>query len=97
MRPTRSRIIAILVTFAVSLPAVAGSASALPQNARPASKAQAIKRAETGMNRNSELRMIQLQSAVSQRQSAVQMTTRMMRGIEDSRRQVLKNCPDCFR
>ena len=43
-----------------------------------------------------ELNMIKLQSLVSQRQQAVQLTTEMLEQMNQTTKDVLKNCPTCF-
>jgi hypothetical protein len=45
---------------------------------------------------NGELSMSQLQSLVSQRQLAVQLTQQMMESMDQTTKDVLKNCPTCF-
>ena len=43
-----------------------------------------------------ELNMIQLQSLMSQRQLAVQLTQQMMEQMDQTTKGVMKNCPTCF-
>jgi hypothetical protein len=50
-----------------------------------------VKEIQDGLTKDSELSMIQLQSIVSQRQQAVQMTTQLMATMNDSMKQVLGN------
>jgi hypothetical protein len=50
-----------------------------------------IKAMQDGLTKDSELSMIQLQSVVSQRQLAVQMTTQLLQTMSESTKQVVSN------
>lgn len=50
-----------------------------------------VKTVQDGLTKDSELSMIQLQSIVSQRQLAVQMTTQMLQTMHESSKQVVSN------
>lgn len=50
-----------------------------------------VKSVQDGLTKDSELSMIQLQSVVSQRQLAVQMTTQLMQTMHESSKQVVSN------
>ena len=50
-----------------------------------------IKSVQDGLTKDSELSMIQLQSVVSQRQLAVQMTTQLLQTMHESCKQVVSN------
>lgn len=50
-----------------------------------------IKAKQDGLTKDSELSMIQLQSVVSQRQLAVQMTTQLLQTMNESTKQVVSN------
>ena len=52
--------------------------------------------ATSGIGTGAELNMIQLQSLVSQRQLAVQLTQQMMEQMNQTTKDVMKNCPTCF-
>ena len=94
MRAVHSLFAAAILSLAVSLPAAAGPAvSGKAPGATQAARSAAIKRTETGLNKSSELQMGQLQNSLSQRQAAIQTTTRIL----ESTGNPLKNCPACFR
>jgi hypothetical protein len=44
-----------------------------------------------GMNKNNEMSMIQLQSLMSQRQTAIQMTTKLMNDLGKGTQEIAKN------
>lgn len=50
-----------------------------------------VKTVQDGLTKDSELSMIQLQSVVSQRQLAVQMTTQLLQTMHESSKQVVSN------
>lgn len=94
MRTVHSLFAAAVLSLAVSLPATAGPVvSGKVPNATQATRSAAIKRTETGLNKSNELQMGQLQNSVSQRQAAIQTTTRIIQSTGNP----LKNCPACFR
>lgn len=49
-----------------------------------------------GIGTGAELNMVQLQSLVSQRQLTVQLTTEMLEQMNQTTKDVIKNCPTCF-
>lgn len=94
MRTVHSLFAAAVLSLAVSLPAAAEPVvSGKAPSAAQATRTAAIKRAETGSNKSSELQMVRLQNSVSQRQAAIQTTTRILQSTGNP----LKNCPACFR
>ncbi len=54
-------------------------------------KVDATKSVTTNLSKGSELNMIQLQSLVSQRQLAIQLTTQMMQAAHEAKKQVVSN------
>jgi hypothetical protein len=50
----------------------------------------------TASPENGEMNMTQLQSVVSERQLAVQLTQRLMEQMDQTTRDMMKNCPSCF-
>ena len=56
-----------------------------------AAQIEAIKNDQSNMTKAGEMNMIQLQSLVSQRQLAVQMTTQLMQTANDTLKQVVGN------
>lgn len=47
--------------------------------------------------KNRSLYMDQTQSVISQRERASRMMKNMQKSSDDAKRQMMKNCPDCFR
>jgi hypothetical protein len=52
---------------------------------------QALQGVGSGLNNDAQLRMIQIQSLVSQQQTAVQLTTNIMQSLDDSMKKVVDN------
>ncbi|MBR0975968.1 hypothetical protein JQ554_16160 [Bradyrhizobium diazoefficiens] len=75
---------------AVLILTLAAALSAAPMSA-PASQASALhpasRQGQSGVSQGADLQMIQTQSLMSQRQTAVQMTTQMLNGAN--------SCPKC--
>jgi len=70
--------------------AAAGNIKAVTKEER-AAQVEAIKNEQSNMSKAAEMNMIQLQSLVSQRQLAIQLTTQMMQTMHESSKQVLGN------
>jgi hypothetical protein len=98
MRNVHSILVSVIVSVALSLPAVAGPvvSAAKPSSVQSAKSLIDARRAHAA-GKNSEMDMIQLQSAMSQRQTAIQLTSSILQKTEESKRQMLSNCPSCFR
>jgi hypothetical protein len=52
---------------------------------------QAVQTVGSGLNNDAQLRMIQIQSLVSQQQTAVELTTNIMQSLDDSMKKVVEN------
>jgi len=70
--------------------AAAGNIKGVTKEER-AAQIEALKNEQSNLSKASEMNMIQLQSLVSQRQLAVQLTTQMMQTLHESSKQVLGN------
>ncbi len=70
--------------------AAAGNIEPVTKEQRMA-QVEAIKNEQSSMTKAAEMNMIQLQSLVSQRQLAIQLTTQMMQTMHESSKQVVGN------
>lgn len=79
----------LILTLAAALSAVTASAHASPARALNPAKRQAQGGvSQGGVSQGADLQMTQIQSLVSQRQAAVQMTSQMLNGAN--------GCPKCI-
>ena len=83
-----------LLLAAAAMPVAADSASKtkrLPADQAAQRSTAVLPGANAALNSDSELQMIQLQSTMSQRQNAIQMTTNMLNAMNQSQKNIAKN------
>jgi hypothetical protein len=91
----RTIIAAVALTASVTL--VATDANAGPRRGNVSGNVVSLNQQRVNMRGAGELTMIQLQNTVSQRQQVLQLTTNMMNSTNRSSKNMIKNCPNCFR